>query len=87
MQMDMWSNKEKELLELEAKFLEIVKAAAAEENGRWGSDKITVDIKLVGDRPAGLQSKDTVIVQTAWASTAAVGLTLCVIISETLPPS
>jgi tripeptide aminopeptidase len=74
MQMDMRSNKEKELLELEAKFLEIVKAAAAEENGRWGSDKITVDIKLVGDRPAGLQSKDTMIVQAAWASTVAVGL-------------
>jgi len=74
MQMDMRSNREKELLELEAQFLEIVKAAAAEENARWGSDKITVDIKLVGDRPAGVQSKDAVIVQAAWASTAAVGL-------------
>lgn len=74
MQMDMRSNEEKGLLDLESKFLEIVKAAAAEENGRWGSDQMTVDIKLVGDRPAGLQSKDTVIVQAAWASTAAVGL-------------
>ncbi len=74
MQMDMRSNRMKELLEVEAQFLEAVKAAAAEENARWGSDKITVDIKLVGDRPAGDQSKDAVIVQAAWASAAAVGL-------------
>ncbi len=74
MQMDMRSNRKKELLDVEAQFLEAVKTAAAEENARWGSDKITVDIKLVGDRPAGVQSKDAVIVQAAWASTAAVGL-------------
>jgi acetylornithine deacetylase/succinyl-diaminopimelate desuccinylase-like protein len=74
MEMDMRSNSEKELLELEAKFLEIVRAAVAEENARWGSDKMAVEIKLVGNRPAGIQSTDTVIVQTAWASSAAVGL-------------
>ena len=68
MQMDMRSNGEKELLELEAKFLEIVKGAAAEENARWGSDKMTVQIKLVGDRPAGSQPPDALIVQAAWAS-------------------
>jgi acetylornithine deacetylase/succinyl-diaminopimelate desuccinylase-like protein len=73
MQMDMRSNREKELLELEAKFLEIVKAAAAEENARWGSDTITVDIKLVGVRPAGIQSEDAVIVQAACASSTALG--------------
>ena len=73
MQMDMRSNREKELLELEAKFLEIVKAAAVEENARWGSDTITVDIKLVGVRPAGIQSEDAVIVQAACASSTALG--------------
>ncbi len=73
LQMDMRSNSEKELLELEAKFLDIVKGAAAEENARWGSDKMTVQIKLVGDRPAGSQPPDAVIVQAAWASTEAVG--------------
>jgi acetylornithine deacetylase/succinyl-diaminopimelate desuccinylase-like protein len=73
MQMDMRSNREKELLELEAKFLDIVKGAAAEENARWGSDKMTVQIKLVGDRPAGSQPPDAVIVQAAWASAEAVG--------------
>jgi acetylornithine deacetylase/succinyl-diaminopimelate desuccinylase-like protein len=73
MQMDMRSNREKELLELEGKFLDIVKGAAAEENARWGSDKMTVQIKLVGDRPAGSQPPDAVIVQAAWASAEAVG--------------
>ncbi|HYB21482.1 MAG TPA: M20/M25/M40 family metallo-hydrolase [Thermodesulfobacteriota bacterium] len=73
MQMDMRSNRKKELLELEERFLEIVKKAAEEENARWGSDKITVQIKLVGDRPAGTQPPNAKIVQVAWASTEAVG--------------
>ncbi|MDK2855464.1 MAG: hypothetical protein PWQ86_677 [Bacillota bacterium] len=73
MQVDMRSNSEEELLKLEAKFLEIVKQAAAEENARWGSDKMTVDIKLVGDRPAGTQPASATIVQAAWAATEAVG--------------
>jgi tripeptide aminopeptidase len=72
MQMDMRSNRLKELLELEAKFLDIVKKAAVEENARWNSDKITVQIKPVGDRPAGIQPPDALIVQTAWASTQAI---------------
>lgn len=73
MQMDMRSNRLKELLELEAKFLDIVKKAAVEENARWNSDKITVQIKPVGDRPAGIQPPDALIVQAAWASTQAIG--------------
>jgi hypothetical protein len=73
MQVDMRSNEEKPLLELEANFLDIVKRAAAEENARWESDKITVDIKMVGDRPAGTQPPDSMIVQAAWASTQAIG--------------
>lgn len=72
MQMDMRSNRLKELLELEAKFLDIVKKAAVEENARWSSDKITVQIKPVGDRPAGIQPPDALIVQAAWASTQAI---------------
>jgi acetylornithine deacetylase/succinyl-diaminopimelate desuccinylase-like protein len=72
MQMDMRSNRLKELLELEAKFLDIVKKAAVEENARWNSDKITVQIKPVGDRPAGIQPPDALIVQAAWASTQAI---------------
>ena len=74
MQMDMRSNAEKELMELEARFLEIVKKAAEEENARWGSDKMTVQMKLVGDRPAGSQPQEAIIVQAAWASAENVGL-------------
>jgi tripeptide aminopeptidase len=73
MLMDMRSDSTKELLALEAKFLEIVRKAAAEENARWRSDQIRVEIKPVGDRPAGTQSKDAVIVQAAWASTEMTG--------------
>ena len=73
MLMDMRSNNKKELLEVEAKFLDIVKKAADEENARWKSDKIKVDIKLVGDRPAGAQPKDAPIVQAAWAATEITG--------------
>ena len=37
----------------------------AEENTRWGSDKITVEIKLIGERPAGMVAMDSPIVQAA----------------------
>lgn len=73
MQVDMRSNSEEELLKLEAKFLEIVRQAAVEENARWGSDKLAVDIRLVGDRPAGRQPESAAIVQAAWAAAEATG--------------
>lgn len=71
--MDMRSNRDKELLEIEAKFFDALKKAAAEENARWNSDKITVRTKLVGNRPAGIQPPDIGIVQAAWASMQALG--------------
>lgn len=73
MQVDMRSNTMKELLDIENQLLEIVKKAAEEETARWGGDKITVEIKLVGDRPAGVQPSDSPIVQAAWASTQVIG--------------
>lgn len=66
--MDMRSNRDKELLDIEAKFFDALKKAAADENARWKSDKITVQTKLVGNRPAGVQPSDSGIVQAAWAS-------------------
>ncbi|MDO8943179.1 MAG: M20/M25/M40 family metallo-hydrolase, partial [Desulfobacterales bacterium] len=71
--MDMRSNRDKELLEIETKFFDALKKAAAEENARWKSDKITVQTKLVGNRPAGVQPSDSGIVQAAWASAQAIG--------------
>jgi len=73
MQVDMRSNNMKELLDLEAKFMDLIKRASDEETAHWGGDKITVQIKLVGDRPAGVQPNDSPMVQAAWASTQAIG--------------
>jgi tripeptide aminopeptidase len=59
----MRSNSTEELLKLEARLLDLVREAANEENKRWGSDKITVEINLIGDRPAGIIAEDSPIIQ------------------------
>src|SRR5229473_40951 len=48
MAVDMRSDSTEELLKLEARLLELVKQAVADENARWKSDKLTMDIKLIG---------------------------------------
>jgi acetylornithine deacetylase/succinyl-diaminopimelate desuccinylase-like protein len=63
MAVDMRSDSTEELLKLEARLLDLVKDAVAEENKRWNSDKLTVEIKLIGDRPAGIVALDSPIVQ------------------------
>jgi tripeptide aminopeptidase len=63
MAVDMRSDSTEELLKLEARLLELVKQAVTEENARWKSDKMTVEIKLIGDRPAGIVAMDSPIVQ------------------------
>ena len=63
MAVDMRSNSTEELLKLEARLLDLVKQAVTEENARWKSDKLTVEIKLIGDRPAGIVAMDSPIVQ------------------------
>jgi tripeptide aminopeptidase len=63
MAVDMRSDSTEELLKLEARLLDLVKQAVAEENARWKSDKISVEIKLIGDRPAGIVAMDSPIVQ------------------------
>ena len=73
MVIDIRSNAQDELAKLEEKILTIIKVAAEEENLRWKSDELTVDIELVGDRPAGNQSPDSIIVQASLAATAALG--------------
>lgn len=71
---DIRSNSQDELEKLEEKLLAIINEAAKEENLRWNkSDEVTVDIELVGNRPAGSQSPDAMIVQVAAAATAALG--------------
>ena len=45
---------------------ELLEEAAAEENARWKSDVIKVEIKLVGDRPAGQQEPTADHPWSAW---------------------
>ena len=75
MLLDMRSASEEELKKLEAAVMELLHQAATEENARWNSNAIKVEIKLVGDRPAGQQSPDIPIVQAAWAATEMLGIT------------
>ena len=72
MAVDMRSNSTEELLKLEARLLDLVKQAVAEENQRWNSDKMTVEIKLIGDRPAGIVAMDSPIVQATQRAVAVI---------------
>jgi tripeptide aminopeptidase len=72
MAVDMRSNSTDELLKLEARLLELVKEAVADENARWKSDKMTVEAKLIGDRPAGIVAMDSPIVQATQRAVSAV---------------
>ena len=78
MAVDMRSNATEELLKLEARVLDLVREAVNEENKRWNSDKITVDIKLIGDRPAGMVAEDSPIVQATRRAVSAITRTLTV---------
>jgi len=63
MTVDMRSDSTEELLKLEARLLDHVKQAVVEENARWKSDKLSVEIKLIGERPAGIVAMDSPILQ------------------------
>jgi len=68
----MRSNSTEELLKLEARLLDQVKQSVADENARWTSDKLTLEIKLIGDRPAGIVAMDSPIVQATQRAVAAI---------------
>jgi tripeptide aminopeptidase len=72
MAVDMRSDSTEELLKLEARLLDQVKQAVVEENARWKSDKIAVETKLIGDRPAGIVAMDSPIVRATQRAVAAV---------------
>jgi acetylornithine deacetylase/succinyl-diaminopimelate desuccinylase-like protein len=72
MAVDMRSDSTEELLKLEARLLDLVKQAVAEENARWKSDKLAVEIKLIGDRPAGIVAMDSPIVQATQRAVAVI---------------
>src|SRR5438067_10433241 len=72
MAVDMRSNSTDELLKLEARPPERVKEAVADENARWKTDKISVEVKLIGDRPAGIVAMDSPIVLATQRAVSAV---------------
>jgi tripeptide aminopeptidase len=72
MTVDLRSNETEELLKLEKKVLGLVNDAVADENRRWKSDKLSVDVKLIGDRPAGAIPEDAIIVQASRRAVATV---------------
>jgi tripeptide aminopeptidase len=74
MEVDMRSKDPKSLADVDAKFHKAVQDALNEENARWHMPGVLkVDVKLIGDRPAGSTPDDAPIVRTALAVTRALG--------------
>ena len=76
MEVDMRSESAVELAKLDKTFLALLQQAADEENATRSTAQgaITVDPKLIGDRPSGQTSHDSPIVQTAAGVVQAVGM-------------
>ena len=70
MAVDMRSNDEGALRVLENHILQLCNEAVADENRRWASTAITVDVALLGKRPAGVTPASAPIVQVARMATA-----------------
>lgn len=71
---DLRSNQQKSLDRLESSFLKIVLDARDEENRRWQSDNLTVEMTVIGERPSGELSEDNIIVKAAYDATKALGI-------------
>lgn len=75
MEVDMRSADAAALKALDARFLDAVDAALADENARWdGRSRLAVDPAVVGDRPAGATPATSPIVRAALAVSRALGL-------------
>jgi di/tripeptidase len=75
LEVDMRSENAAELAKLDARFLEILKEAEAHENAARDTrlGKVTVTPRLIGERPTGSTSPDSLIVRTASAAARAAG--------------
>lgn len=72
---DIRSDSEAELERLSEELQEAVKGAAAAENARWKrEEKVSVEVRTIGRRPAGTQSQDCKIVRAAWDAACALGI-------------
>lgn len=75
MEVDMRSESAAELQKLESEFKRVTQLALDEENARGTIQKpLTVEMKIVSQRPAGLTPADSPIVKTAMAADAALGI-------------
>jgi len=75
MEVDMRSESASELQKLEAEFNRAVQEALDEENARGaGPNKLSVEMKMVSQRPAGVTPVDSPIVKIATAADAALGI-------------
>ncbi|HUQ12400.1 MAG TPA: M20/M25/M40 family metallo-hydrolase [Steroidobacteraceae bacterium] len=74
MQVDLRSNSADELRSVEDRLQTIVTEAVAAENARWHSSAVTVERKLVGDRPASTQMGDHRVADAATGAYLALGL-------------
>lgn len=61
--LDMRSNGKEELAALESEIKALALEAVAEENARWNNGEITVEFRLIGDRPVGMTPARSSIVQ------------------------
>jgi tripeptide aminopeptidase len=73
---DMRSNNSESLAIFEQQAKQAALTAVMEENSRWDSDAISVEFKLIGDRPVGSTSVDSPIVQVAAGAYAKLGVTI-----------
>ena len=73
-EIDMRSSDAAALGSIDASFRDAVDRAARDENERWESGRLEVEVDRVGDRPAGRTPATAAIVQTAVAVNRAMGL-------------
>lgn len=71
--LDMRSNDAGELVKLEERTKAAALAAVAEENARWNNGEITVEFRLIGDRPGGNTPADNPMVQVTASSLETLG--------------
>src|SRR5262249_20660449 len=75
MEVDMRSESAEELQRLEAEFKRVTQEALDEENARGaGAHKLTAEMKVVSQRPAGVTPADSPIVKIAMEADAALGI-------------
>ncbi len=71
---NMRSDNQAELDQLQEQAIACFEAGAKEENARWDSDAVTVEYQRILNVPAGSQDVNSTIVQAAWVATECVGV-------------